>query len=185
VLTRRRFLILGTGAAAALLSLFILRRLESGGGEATCGEPPISYGRDECPVCKMVVDYEPSSAAMYVEEFGRRRWYFFDDLGCAAVWYKVVKSRGGRVLAVCARDRVDGQWIDLQSAAVLITDEFTSMNTGFLAAKPENVEAYRRGEVRWGPRPGKLIKTVSGSCFLERFRYGESWSVPPGWDEGC
>jgi len=127
----------------------------------------------------MIVDYEPSSAAMYVEEFGRRRWYFFDDLGCAAVWYRVVKSRGGRVLAVCARDRVDGQWIDLRSAAVLITDEFTSMNTGFLAAKPENVEAYRRGEVRWGPRPGKLIKTVSGACLLERFRYGESWSVPP------
>ena len=144
-----------------------------------CGDPPISYGRDECPVCKMIVDYEPSSAAMLVEEFGRQRWYFFDDLGCAAVWYKVVKGRGGRVLAVCARDCVDGQWIDLRSAAVLITDEFTSMNTGFLAAKPENVEAYRRGEVRWGPRPGKLIKTVSGSCLLEQFRYGEAWSVPP------
>jgi len=101
------------------------------------------------------------------------------------VWYKVVKGRGGRVLAVCARDRVDGQWVDLRSAAVLITDEFTSMNTGFLAARPENVEMYRRGEVRWGPRPGRLIKTVSGSCLLERFRYGESWSVPSGWDEGC
>jgi hypothetical protein len=185
MLTRRRLLILGTGAAAALFSLFILRHLESGGGEVACGEPPVSYGRDECPVCKMIVDYGPSSAAMYVEELGRRRWYFFDDLGCAAVWYKVVKGRGGRVLAVCARDRVDGQWIDLRSAAVLITDEFTSMNTGFLAAKPENVEAYRRGEVRWGPRPGKLIKTVSGACLVERFRYGESWSVPSGWDEGC
>jgi hypothetical protein len=106
-------------------------------------------------------------------------------LGCAAVWYKVVKRRGGRVVAVCARDRVDGQWVVLHSAAVVLREVFTSMNTGFLAAKPENVEAYRRGEVRWGPRPGKLIKTVSGSCLLERFRYGETWSVPPGWDEGC
>jgi hypothetical protein len=95
MLTRRRLLILGTGAAAALVFAFILRHLESGGEEAACGEPPILYGRDECPVCKMIVDYEPSSAAMYVEEFGRRRWYFFDDLGCAAVWYKVVKAEAG------------------------------------------------------------------------------------------
>jgi len=141
VVTRRRLLILGGALATALVSpLFITQLLE--GREATC-DTPILYGRDECPVCKMIVDYQPSSSAMYVEEFGRRRWYFFDDLGCAAVWYKVVRSRGGRVLAVCAGDRVDGQWIDLRSAVVLITDEFTSMNTGFLAARPENVEAYR------------------------------------------
>jgi len=170
------------GLAVALISGGLLWRQT---GDGQCRNPPIAYGRDECPVCKMVVDYEPSSAAVLAEEFGRLRWYFFDDLGCAAVWYKVVKTRGGRVLAVCARDRVDGRWIDLREAVVLVTDEFTSMNTGFLATSPEGVEAYRRGEVRWGPRPGRLFKTAAGMCLLERFKYGDAWSVPAGWDEGC
>jgi hypothetical protein len=184
VITRRRFLILGVGVAAALAALYLWRR-GGGGEEVGCGDPPITYGRDECPVCKMIVDYEPSSAAMLVEEFGRQRWYFFDDLGCAAVWYRVVKTRGGRVLAVCGRDRIDGKWVDLRRAVVLVTDEFTSMNTGFLPTEPQNVEDYREGRVKWGPRPGRLLKTVPGACLLEKFKYGDAWSVPPGWDEGC
>jgi len=183
VFTRRRLLMLGGGLVAALALAYLQLR----GEDIRCGDPPppISYGRDECPVCKMIVDYEPSSAAMLVEEFGRRRWYFFDDLGCAAVWYKVVKTRGGRVLAICGRDRVDGQWINMKEAYVLVTDEFTSMNTGFLAVKPENVEAYRSGRVKWGPPPGGLQKVLPAMCLLERFRYGDAWSVPRGWDEGC
>ena len=72
MVTRRRLLILGGALAAALASpLFITQLLE--GRETTCDNPPILYGRDECPVCKMIVDYQPSSSAMYVEEFGRRR----------------------------------------------------------------------------------------------------------------
>ncbi len=133
----------------------------------------------------MIVDYEPSSAAMLVSEFGRRRWYFFDDLGCLAVWYRVVKERGGSVEKICARDRVTGQWIELEKAVVLVTDEFTSMNTGFLATQPQNVERYRSGDVQWGPRPGRLLKTLPPRCLLERFRYGTQWSVPQGWDEEC
>ena len=204
MVSRRRFLAAVAGASlGAVLAAVWWRWGGAGGGEAggvrRCGEVRLVYGREECPVCKMVVDYPPSAAAMRARVRGVERWYFFDDVGCMAVWYREVKRQGGEVLEVCVRDRVDGSWIRGEDAVYLATGEFTAMQTGIVAVSPDNVEAYKRGVVKgpWrietldGPQdyspppPGEVRGVVDFKCLVEKFDYGAAWSVDPNWHRGC
>ena len=182
--------------------MYVLLGRGGGGGESELctEEPQLGYGREECPVCKMVVDYPPSSAAMKARVRGVDRWYFFDDVGCLATWHREVEAQGGEVLYICVRDRVDGRWVRAEAAYFLVTSEFTAMGTGILAASPENVELYKRGVVKgpWivlqvggrggydPPKPSGDVKAVvTYKCVRERFRYGPAWSVDPNWHRGC
>lgn len=200
-ISRRFFLAAAGGATLGAALLFLSRFKPAEGGGVFCGEaPPLVYGREECPVCKMVVDYPPSSAAMRARVRGVERWYFFDDVGCMATWHREVVRQGGEVVEVCVRDRVDGRWLKAEKAIFLVTTEFTAMGTGIVVVAPDNVERYKRGEVR-GPwavwsvegsqqynppaKTGEVKAEVTYKCVVEKFEYGPAWSVSPDWYRNC
>ncbi len=197
--TRRKFFLSALTAAGVAVGAAFLFSILFRGGER-CEEPPLVYGREECPVCKMVVDYPPSAAVMRARVRGVERWYFFDDIGCLATWHREVETAGGEVLLACAVDRVEGRWIDVERASLLVTTEFTAMGTGLLAVAPENVERYKRGETSGSWRvktlegvtlynppkiSGQLVRVVNYKCVRDKFHYGPAWSTPPNWYSDC
>ena len=74
------------------------------------GPPTLRLGRDECAECGMAIHDEPASAAMLVEQGGRRDHLLFDDIGCML---DLERSRENELSVVgrFVHHRIGGGWI--------------------------------------------------------------------------
>lgn len=88
------------------------------------GPPTLRLGRDECAECGMAIHDEPASAAIMVEQDGRRDYLLFDDIGCLL---DLERSRGTdlRVVGRFVHDHAGGGWLIGEAAVFLVTDGST------------------------------------------------------------
>lgn len=122
---------------------------------------PMEAGRFQDTQCAMTIE-DLAHACQAVDERGRT--WFFDDVGCLALWLEKRRDRDDLVLWV--RDADDGQWIDGRTAWYLLGAE-TPMGYGFLphAAPCEGAVDFRqmtdmmaRGENLTDPYVRKAIR---------------------------
>ena len=116
-----------------------------GGAE---GPPPLRLGRDVCAACGMMVSEERSACGVVVEKDGEREHAVFDDLGCL---FEFERSGEPRVVAVYAKDRGTGAWVESASAWVLVSDKErlrTPMGSGMAVYRDQT--RARAGAVEFG-----------------------------------
>lgn len=113
----------------ALIALYLTAFVLSGCGEKDPSEPPkISYGRDTCAECRMIIDDERFASAAVSSE---RRYLKFDDIGCMAAYEK---KRPASLLRAWVRDLEGAGWIARDKAYfVHLRDLVTPMGYGFAA----------------------------------------------------
>lgn len=120
-LSRRHLLLAGAGVA--------LMGLVGCGGEDTDGPPEISYGRDVCDSCGMIIS-EPRFAAAYRTADGTARR--FDDLGdMVATGLESGELEDGRAWV---HDFGTEEWIEAPAAIYVLAVGFeTPMSRGVVA----------------------------------------------------
>lgn len=129
-LTRRAFV------TSSLLAPLLLG---SCGGQADAALPPeITYGRDTCVRCGMIISDERFAAALVAPDGSVR---LFDDVG-EMLLTATEEEREGQRAWVHDRDSV--QWIDATAATFARgAPETTPMGTGYVAfAQREDAEAF-------------------------------------------
>ncbi|MCA9877724.1 MAG: nitrous oxide reductase accessory protein NosL [Thermomicrobiales bacterium] len=129
-LTRRAFI--GSSLLAPLL-------LGSCGGQTDAAQPPeITYGRDTCVRCGMIISDERFAAALVAPDGSVR---LFDDAGEMLTTVTEEALEGQRAWV---HDRHGAQWIDATTATYALgAPETTPMGTGYVAfARREDAETF-------------------------------------------
>jgi nitrous oxide reductase accessory protein NosL len=123
------------------------------------GPPELRLGRDECVECGMLVSEDRSSASMLIEQYGRREYVMFDDIGCLLDYQR---NRGTEFTEVesFVHDHPTGAWVAWQDALFLLADRHklvTPMGSGLAAFASRDValewQARYGGELL---RPGEI-----------------------------
>jgi len=97
------------------------------------GPEPISYDRDTCERCQMLIS--DSRYAAEVRLPGERHVHKFDDLGDALAWlaeHQPVPAVGAARAEIWVRDADRDQWLDARTASYSRGAK-TPMNFGFAA----------------------------------------------------
>lgn len=107
------------------------------GGEPDTGPAKVTWDRDACERCRMVLSDRHYSAQVRVPpDEGRRRSkvYKFDDIGCAVLWLDQQTWKEGPAVEIWVTDHRDGQWIDAR-AAYYVPAKTTPMEYGLGAQR--------------------------------------------------
>ncbi len=136
MMTRRRFLNVAIGGAAAAVAAPALWALATRSGDES-GPPELAYGRDRCEQCGMILS-DPRFAAATRQGSTVHR---FDDIGC------LVRHSGDALASGRARgfvhDAVVETWIDAPGARYVRSPAIrTPMNYG-VAAYAEEASAHQ------------------------------------------
>lgn len=119
--SRRRFLVLmgsaGVLAAGAATGVSLL----SNGDEAVAAEPTISYGKEPCDHCGMIID-DRRFAAAWIEPKGRQS--HFDDIGCMVASQREASPADGTRFFV--QDYDTEAWLAADGAFYAMSTEFKS-----------------------------------------------------------
>jgi nitrous oxide reductase accessory protein NosL len=81
---------------------------------ATTGPGEIAWDRDECHHCGMAIGNRRYAAQVRFE--GRRRFFAFDDLGCALVWLDTAFPGPEPAHELWVRNAPGDAWIDAEVA---------------------------------------------------------------------
>lgn len=138
-----------TFGTLAFLTLPLLAACDRDG---LSGPPTLRLGRDECAECGMAIHDESASAAILVEQDGRRDYLLFDDIGCLL---DLERSRGNelRVIGHFVHDHTGGGWLAGETAVFLVTDGSTlrtPMASGLAAFA--DTAAAELGQKQYGGR---------------------------------
>ncbi len=101
---------------------FLIGTLVTGGlsgcsGDATTGPVAVSWDRDACDRCRMVLSDRVHTAQVRGgPEGGKQRVYLFDDIGCAVIWLDEQAWKDGPGVEIWVTDHRDGHWIDARNA---------------------------------------------------------------------
>lgn len=100
---------------------------------AACGErtgpEDISWGRDACEHCRMIISERPFATEL--RGGPRKRIYKFDDVGCAIHWARHEKLDLGEMPEFWVMSHADGKaWLDARQAFYRI-DVRSPMNYNF------------------------------------------------------
>ncbi|MBE0490984.1 MAG: hypothetical protein IBX44_01905 [Sulfurospirillum sp.] len=97
----------------------------------------VHWDRDMCERCKMVLSDRKFSAQVINPKNGRT--YFFDDIGCAILWFQEEKIAWANEAIIWVNDAKNGAWIDARKAS-FSTKNITPMAYGFGAhARREDI----------------------------------------------
>jgi copper chaperone NosL len=123
MLLNRRTLLLGAASAA----------LVGCGGSAGADDPPkISYGKDTCTRCRMIVSEERQAAGLVAKNGDKA---IFDDTG---EMIAAVQEEGLNDRRVWVHDYRSEDWIDGTTAFFVVSaDVMTPMGTGVVAFKEQ------------------------------------------------
>jgi hypothetical protein len=108
-----------TSRALALCALLALWALTGCSGDSGTGPGAVTWDRDACERCRMVLSDRRFAAQIRVpaEQEGKRsKLYRFDDVGCAVLWLdqQPFKDRPG--IEIWVTDHQTGEWIDARTA---------------------------------------------------------------------
>lgn len=107
----------------ALLGLFLI-----GCDNKAALEPKkVHWDRDMCERCKMVLSDRKFSAQAINPQTGRK--YYFDDIGCAILWFRENKISWENEAILWVNDAQSGEWIDAKTA-FYDTENITPMAYG-------------------------------------------------------
>ena len=90
----------------------------------------IHWDRDMCERCKMAISER--KYAVEVIDPKTHKYYHFDDIGCAILWFKENWIPWESQAIIWVKDGKTGQWIDARKA-VYTTTRLTPMGYGFTA----------------------------------------------------
>lgn len=104
----------------------------------SAGPQDISWGRDVCEHCRMIISERPFAAEL--RDSQRKRIHKFDDVGCAIYWAKANGHPLDQVAEFWVMNHADGKtWLDARQAHYRI-DVRSPMNYNF-AAEPNRSDA--------------------------------------------
>lgn len=102
------------------------------------GPEEISWGRDACEHCRMIISERPFAAELRAGS--RKRIHKFDDIGCAVHWAKANDQPLDQVPEFWVMNHGDGKsWLDARTAHYRV-DVRSPMNYNF-AAEPNRTDA--------------------------------------------
>lgn len=108
----------------------------------------VHWDRDMCIRCKMVVSERHYAVQTTDPETGKT--YYFDDIGCLALWFEEDKISWKDKAVIWVTDEKSGEWIDAREAK-WSTESITPMAYGFAAhmsgTEPKDVEMIAFDEV--------------------------------------
>ena len=116
---------------------FVLGLLAACSGEPETGPASVTWDRDACARCRMVLSDRHHAAQIRVPpDEGRKRStvYKFDDIGCAVLWLDQQTWKAGPAVETWVIDHRDGQWIDARTAYYL-PGRTTPMEYGLVAQR--------------------------------------------------
>lgn len=96
------------------------------------GPPEVALGRVECAECGMLIVEDRCSAALLLDDRGRRDYAHYDDIGCL-LDHERTGLDGRKVLERHVHDYATRAWINADTAWFLFTDPDslrTPMGTG-------------------------------------------------------
>jgi hypothetical protein len=120
-----------------LPALLVLGLLLGCSGEPGTGPTKVTWDRDACERCRMVLSDRSYGAQIRVppgEGRKRGRVYKFDDIGCAVLWMDQQPWKAGPAVEIWVVDHRDGQWLDARSA-YYVTGKTTPMEYGLGAQR--------------------------------------------------
>lgn len=119
--------------AAILAAWFLL----AGCQEMDTSAGKLRFDRDICERCKMIIsDRNHALEVVYPKE---RRRYYFDDVGCLALWVRDNQISWLSEALIYVTDSSNGRWIEARSAA-WVEGYITPMAFGYAAFAPEKKE---------------------------------------------
>ena len=123
--------------ALAASTLLALAALAACSGDSGTGPGAVTWDRDACERCRMVLSDRHYGAQIRVPPGEDRKWgkvYKFDDIGCAVLWMDQQPWKEGPAIEIWVNDHRDGQWIDARSAHY-VTVRTTPMEYGLGARR--------------------------------------------------
>jgi nitrous oxide reductase accessory protein NosL len=121
----------------SVLILSLLGLLAGCSDEPQTGPAKITWDRDACERCRMVLSDRSYAAQIRVPPGEDRKWgkvYKFDDIGCAVLWMDQQPWKEGPAIEIWVTDHRDGQWLDAR-AAHYVTGKTTPMEYGLGAQR--------------------------------------------------
>ena len=118
----------------ALLAVVVLGGCS---GEPDTGPAKVTWDRDACERCRMVLSDRHFAAQIRIPPGEGRKWgkvYKFDDIGCAVLWMDQQPWKAGPAIEIWVTDQRDGQWIDAR-AAYYVPGKTTPMEYGLGAQR--------------------------------------------------
>ena len=112
-------------------------------GEPDTGPAKVTWDRDACDRCRMVLSDRKFAAQIRVPPDAGRKWtrvYKFDDIGCAVLWMDQQVWTDGPAIEIWVADHRDGQWIDARTAHYVRVKN-TPMEYGLGAQREPELEA--------------------------------------------
>ena len=111
-----------------LISLSLL--LGACGGEKATGPAEVTFDRDSCDLCRMMISDKFNTAQ--VRGGANNEVYKFDDLGCAITWLMQQDWKDNNNTEIWVTDHKTGEWLDA-SKAWYVQETHTPMNYGYNA----------------------------------------------------
>jgi nitrous oxide reductase accessory protein NosL len=148
---------LGVMLAAALL-------LAACGSEPATGPVPITYGRDTCDFCRMIIS-DPRFAAQVRGGPGHKA-YKFDDAGEALIWLGTQAWKEDANVEIWVMDMTSGkQWLDARKASY-VSVKMSPMGFNYGAVMQSRPDAIPFEDFR-----KVIMKSPAAALCLEKQRH--------------
>ncbi len=131
-----------------IIMMPVLVFLHSCSKENDTGPIKVRWDREVCTRCAMAVSDQRFAAQIrggHADQ--KRRFYNFDDIGCAVIWLDKQNWKDEASTKIWVSDHRTGQWIDAQSAWYVTVDH-TPMDYGLGAQDEHGPEAMNFTQAR-------------------------------------
>jgi len=121
----------------------------------SCDSKQIHYDRDACERCKMIISDKNFAASVTNEQDGKI--YYFDDIGCAILWFKEKNIKWGDSAKIQVVDFDTQKWIDAKSA-FYSSPNITPMSYGFAAYSEKSKITKDKEVVNFAEVQARVLK---------------------------
>lgn len=102
---------------------------------ASCDIKKLHFDRDACERCKMIISDRSFAVEVINKQNGKA--YYFDDIGCAVLWFKEKNIAWSDEAKIQVMDFDTKKWIDAKTA-FYSSPNITPMSYGFAAHSDKN-----------------------------------------------
>jgi nitrous oxide reductase accessory protein NosL len=135
-------------AGLMIIMMQVLLLQYSCSNENDKGPIEVRWDREVCTRCAMAVgDRKYAAQIRGGQEGHKRRFYNFDDIGCAVIWLDNQSWKDGASTEIWVSDHRTGKWIDAQSAWYVEVDH-TPMDYGLGAQTEQQRNAMNFARAR-------------------------------------